>query len=75
MAVTFPKFLSSDEELNITYNYRCELYGRHVKETPAGYVITEFLPDVPWAGNLQYHQLCRELSFPRRTMDAQSGRS
>lgn len=50
MIVTFPKFLSSDEELNITYNYRCELYGRHVKETPAGYVITEFLPDVPWAG-------------------------
>ncbi len=50
MTVTFPKFLSSDEELNITYNYRCELYGRHVKETPAGYVITEFLPDVPWAG-------------------------
>ena len=50
MTVTFPKFLSSDEELNITYNYRCELYGRHVKKTPAGYVITEFLPDVPWAG-------------------------
>lgn len=50
MTVIFPKFISSDEELNITYNYRCELYGRHVKETPAGHVITEFLPDVPWAG-------------------------
>lgn len=50
MNVTFPKFQSSDNELNITYKYRCELYQRHVKETPAGHVISEFLPDVPWAG-------------------------
>jgi len=50
MKCTFPRFTSSDEELNITYTYRCELYQRHVKETPAGHVITEFLPDVPWAG-------------------------
>ena len=50
MKIAFPGFISSDRELNITYNYRCELYQRHVKETPAGYVITEFLPDVPWAG-------------------------
>ena len=50
MCAVFPKFASSDNELNITYNYRCELYGRHIKKTPSGYVITEFLPDVPWAG-------------------------
>ena len=50
MKVTFPKFISSDEELNLTYEYRCELYQRHVKKTPAGYVITEFLPNVTWAG-------------------------
>lgn len=50
MYIHFPKFESSDQELNVTYQYRCELYGRHVKETPAGHVITEFLPDVPWAG-------------------------
>ena len=46
----FPLFESSDRELNITYNYRCELYGKHLKTTPEGYVISEFLPDVPWAG-------------------------
>ena len=46
----FPRFISSDEELNITYSYRCELYQRHVKETPDGHVITEFLSDVPWGG-------------------------
>ncbi len=50
MNLHFPKFLSSDPELNITYQYRCEVYGRHIKPTPAGYVISEFLPDVPWAG-------------------------
>ncbi len=50
MNVTFPKFTSSDSELNTTYNYRCELYQRHVKDTPNGHVITEFLPDVSWAG-------------------------
>ena len=46
----FPRFTSSDEELNITYRYRTELYHRHIKETPSGHVISEFLPDVPWAG-------------------------
>ena len=50
MKFSFPKFVSSDHELNVTYNYRCELYQRHIKKVPSGYVITEFLPDVPWAG-------------------------
>ncbi len=51
MNIHFPKFTSSDEELNKTYNYRCELYQRHVKEIPSGgHVVTEFLPDVPWGG-------------------------
>ena len=44
MQIHFPKFTSSDKELDITYNYRCEVYQRHVKETPDGHVITEFLP-------------------------------
>ncbi len=50
MNISFPAFVSSDAELNTTYDYRCGLYRRHVKATPAGHVITEFLPDVPWAG-------------------------
>lgn len=50
MNLHFPIFTSSDSELNVTYDYRCEVYRRHVRETPAGYVISEFLPDVPWAG-------------------------
>lgn len=50
MKFSFPRFVSSDTELNVTYNYRCALYQRHIKKVPSGYVITEFLPDVPWAG-------------------------
>ena len=50
MKAVFPRFRSSDKELDITYTYRCELYQRHIKETPVGHVISEFLPDVPWAG-------------------------
>lgn len=46
----FPQFESSDKELDITYQYRCELYGKHIKEIPTGHVITEFLPDVRWSG-------------------------
>ena len=26
------------------------MFEKHIRPTPAGYVITEFLPDVPWAG-------------------------
>ena len=50
MAYLFPSFTSSDKSLDMTYAYRCEVYQKHIKKTPAGYVITEFLPDVPWAG-------------------------
>ena len=50
MQVTFPLFSSSNEEINKTYEYRCESYNKHVKETPDGYVVTEFAKPVPWAG-------------------------
>ncbi|MBQ8748041.1 MAG: hypothetical protein IJZ08_09290 [Clostridia bacterium] len=46
----FPRFTSSDRDLNITYAYRAEVFLKHIKTTPNGYVVTEFLPDVPWAG-------------------------
>jgi len=50
MNAIFPLFVSSDHELNVTYQYRCELYQKHIKNIPTGHVITEFLPDVGWAG-------------------------
>ena len=45
MTIAFPKFISSDEDLNVTYDYRCSIYQQHIKKTPIGHVITEFLPE------------------------------
>lgn len=40
----------SDEEIQQIYYFRWHTFCKHIKETPAGYVVTEFLPDVCWAG-------------------------
>ncbi len=45
-----PYFECPDKELEKTYYFRWWTYRKHIKMTPAGFVITEFLPDVPWAG-------------------------
>lgn len=39
-----------DKDIERTYYFRWWTYRKHIKKTPEGYVITEFLPDVPWAG-------------------------
>lgn len=45
-----PLFECDDSVLNQIYYFRWHTYCRHIKKTPDGYVVTEFLPDVPWAG-------------------------
>ncbi|MFA5818443.1 MAG: hypothetical protein WC854_04115 [Bacteroidales bacterium] len=45
-----PYFNCPDQELEKTYYFRWWTFRKHIKMTPAGFVITEFLPDVPWAG-------------------------
>jgi len=45
-----PYFDCPDRELEKTYYFRWWTYRKHIKKTPEGFVITEFLPDVPWAG-------------------------
>lgn len=39
-----------DKELEKTYYFRWWTFRKHIKETPQGYIISEFLPEVPWAG-------------------------
>jgi hypothetical protein len=39
-----------DEELEKIYYFRWWTYRKHIKSTEDGFVITEFLPDVGWAG-------------------------
>ncbi|KAA0989745.1 MGH1-like glycoside hydrolase domain-containing protein [Dyadobacter aurulentus] len=50
MEANIPFFECPDKQLEKTYYFRWWTYRKHIRETPEGYVITEFLPNVPWAG-------------------------
>ena len=39
-----------DEDIERTYYFRWWTFRKHVRNTPKGRIITEFLPDVEWAG-------------------------
>lgn len=45
-----PLFECPDEDFERTYYFRWWTYRKHVKDTPDGYVVTEFLPKVSWSG-------------------------
>ncbi len=45
-----PLFDCPDEDIRRTYYFRWWTYRKHVKQTPDGCVVTEFLPKVPWSG-------------------------
>jgi hypothetical protein len=45
-----PLFECPDKDFERTWYFRWWTYRKHVKETPDGYVITEFLPEVSWSG-------------------------
>ncbi|MCX8496677.1 MAG: hypothetical protein ORN51_10890 [Akkermansiaceae bacterium] len=39
-----------DEEIQKTYYFRWWTYRKHLKQTPDGFIVGEFLPNVGWAG-------------------------
>ena len=45
-----PVFECPDGEVERVYYFRWWTFRKHIKQTPDGYVITEFLPKVPWSG-------------------------
>jgi predicted GH43/DUF377 family glycosyl hydrolase len=45
-----PLFECPDRKIEQIYYYRWHVFHEHLKQTPAGWIVTEFLPDVPWAG-------------------------
>ncbi|MCC6234323.1 MAG: hypothetical protein IT580_16895 [Verrucomicrobiales bacterium] len=45
-----PWFECSSPELEEIYAFRWWTYRKHLKQTTDGYLITEFLPPVPWSG-------------------------
>lgn len=45
-----PLFDCPDRAMCEIYNFRWWTFRKHLRKTPAGWIVTEFLPDVPWAG-------------------------
>ena len=45
-----PRLYCPDEVIERIFAFRGWTLRKHVKETPVGFVLTEFLPPVPWAG-------------------------
>ena len=45
-----PAFECPDADVERTYAFRWWTYRKHLKKTVDGWVVTEFLPDVSWAG-------------------------
>ena len=45
-----PMFECPDKQIEETYYFRWWTYRKHIKSTPDGFIITEFLPQVGWAG-------------------------
>ena len=39
-----------DEKIQRTYYFRWWTYRKHIKQTPVGWIVDEFLPPVGWAG-------------------------
>ncbi|KAA6314510.1 hypothetical protein EZS27_034884 [termite gut metagenome] len=50
LARNIPRFKCPDKQLEETYYFRWWTFRKYIKQTPEGYIITEFLPNVPWAG-------------------------
>ncbi len=50
MVRNVPFFECPDKDIEETYYFRWWTYRKHIRQTPDGFVITEFLPNVSWAG-------------------------
>ena len=50
MAENIPLIECPDKTLEMIYYFRWWTFRKHIKNTCDGYVITEFLPEVPWSG-------------------------
>ena len=50
LKANIPLFECPDEDIERTYYFRWWTYRKHIRHTPDGWVITEFLPKVPWSG-------------------------
>lgn len=54
--IGIPLIDAANNTIEQIYYFRWHTYCKHIRKTPVGYVITEFLPDVPWSG--KYNTIC-----------------
>ena len=50
LRANIPLFDCPDEDIRRTYYFRFWTFRKHIKQTPDGWVVTEFLPQVNWSG-------------------------
>lgn len=50
LAGNIPLFQCPDKNFEEIYYFRWWTYRKHIKKTPDGFVVTEFLPQVSWSG-------------------------
>ena len=50
LATLVPRFECPDADITRTYYFRWWTYRKHLRRGSRDWVVTEFLPDVPWAG-------------------------
>jgi len=50
LAANIPLFECPDKQMEEIYYFRWWTFRKHIRNTPEGFIITEFLPDVPWSG-------------------------
>jgi len=50
LSKNIPLFDCPDSTMEQTYYFRWWTFRKHIRKTPEGFVILEFLPDVNWAG-------------------------
>jgi hypothetical protein len=50
LSANIPRFECPDKQVEEIYYFRWWTFRKHIRQTPEGFIITEFLPDVPWAG-------------------------
>ncbi|MEJ7710711.1 MAG: hypothetical protein WKF84_12795 [Pyrinomonadaceae bacterium] len=51
-----PFFECPDAAIQEIYYYRWRVFRKHIKHTPDGFIVTEFLPPVEWAG--KHNSIC-----------------
>jgi hypothetical protein len=56
LSTNVPLLECPDKEIEEIYYFRWWTFRKHIKSTPDGFVITEFLPSVGWAG--KHNSIC-----------------